>query len=377
VLWGAGRLLIYAVRAARASVADRRSSLGRAAVLRAAVALLVVALVGGGQRSEIATSSGSRTDGAQTFAGGPSLFGLAGPALASRRARDDTVTVAVKPTARPHKRHALIVGINHAPGARALQGAVADAQNVEQALLAYGFAKNHITTLLDAEATRSKILSSLETLARKTPTDGIAVVAIAAHTRVRGGVNQLLAADGQRVNSTEIASRLQRLRSPAWIALPTCYAAGYALPGIVGHNRVATFASSGNAPSYELGRAGSYLILNMVRRAMLDAEAPRSVESAFAWAYTNLARSSPNRVPTMSDGVEGDLVLGEVTWSRPKPVARQRTHQRRPSNDPPVVAADAGGQETANGSPKGEPERTPPPSYTVQVCGRYAVNCRR
>ena len=124
------------------------------------------------------------------------------------------------PAARPTQRHALLVGINHAAGGRPLQGAVTDALNVKQALLQYGFPSSNVVTLLDGQATRAAILKGLDDLVAQTPDSGLAVVAIAGHSRQYGGVDQLLAADGARVNSTEIASRLQRLRARAWIALP-------------------------------------------------------------------------------------------------------------------------------------------------------------
>jgi len=265
------------------------------------------------------------------------------------------------------KRHALLIGINNAVGGSPLEGAVTDALNVKEALLDYGFLERNITTLLDGQATRAAILKGLDDLAKVTPASGVAVVAIAAHSRRYGGIDQLLAADGARVDSTEIASRLQRLRSRAWIALPTCFAAGYALPGIVGHNRVATFASSGESESYELGSAGSYLIIDMVRRAIIERQAPYSVESAFDWAKQTLERTNPDRVPLMSDGVDGDLVLGDVTWGT-NPVAP-------PANGNLATQTNGNGQRPSGDQPGPQPTPTPSGWGSVKVCWKYSFNC--
>ena len=97
-----------------------------------------------------------------------------------------------------------------------------------------------------------------------------------------------------------------------WVALPTCYAGAYALPGIVGPNRIATFSSAADSVSYELGPAGSWLILYMVEYAMLEGEAPRSVESSFAYARAAIGRVNENRVPFMVDRIPGDFVLGTL-----------------------------------------------------------------
>ncbi len=387
MLWGAGRLLLLAMQLLRASArgrslpAFRRVSSPR--TWRLAVAALAVVLLGGGSPGSFVIDTTAAPGQAVAPGVGPSVFAFGAPVVAGGSGGAESLEAPpAPPTAIPSKRHALLVGIDHAPGARQLQGAVTDALNVQHALRAYGFPKKNVTTLLDGSATRAGILSGIDQLVRLTPADGVAVLVIAAHSRVRGGVNQLLTADGERISSTEIASRLRRLEAKAWIALPTCFAEGYALPGIVGHNRIATFASSGHEPSYELGRAGSYLIMNMVKRAMLEGEAPASVESAFGWAHTYLEKNSPNRVPLMTDGVEGDLVLGRVTWSRPAQTGARRAQRRHRSDDGssvdvPVDSTGASPAGSESSDPQPEPtRRPPPPGTTVGVCGNYHLNCR-
>jgi hypothetical protein len=273
------------------------------------------------------------------------------------------------------KRHALIIGINNARGGKPLPGSVTDAKNLRRALLMYGFKDENIRMLVETSATRERIRSELSRLASRTPSNGIAVFAVATHTRRYGGTNELLTADGLRISSGELASRLSAVRSPMWIALPTCYSAGYALPGIVGHNRIATFASSADKPSYQLGDAGSFLILNMVRRAMLERQAPGSVEDAFHWAKNELEESSPEHVPSMSDGIHGDLVLGQIDAADP-PVSGDTTFSAQP--DPQRPPYDPERQETVGAAPDdaSDPETSSQSSGGgVRVCGSFRARC--
>ena len=284
-----------------------------------------------------------------------------------------------RPAPAPGKRTALLIGINHARGGATLPGSVTDATNVRDALLMYGFPRNNITMLLEGQATRANILGQIDALAARTPSDGVAVFAIATHTRRRGGTNELLTADGLRISAPELASHLAAVRSRAWIALPTCYAGGYALKGIVGHNRVATFATSADRPTYQLGDAGSYLIINMVREAMLDGYAPFSVETAFQYAHDELERDAPDRVPQISDGIAGDLILG----SAPPPTARKtlrassrsRTRPAAPPEPEEYSSAtmDSGGYGDAQPDP--ESTEQPQSNSSVGVCGSFRYRC--
>jgi caspase domain-containing protein len=278
------------------------------------------------------------------------------------------------PAVSPAGRHALIVGINNARGGRPLPGSVTDAKNLRDALLMYGFKRENITMLLDGAASRAAIRAGLDSLAQRTPTDGIAVFAVATHTRRHGGQNELLTADGLRISASELALSLGRVRSRLWTALPTCYSAGYALPGIVGPNRIATFASSADEPSYQLGEGGSFLILNMVRKAMIERQAPTSVEDAFRWARDTLKEESPSNVPTMSDGIPGELRLGRV------PV-----DVREPGDPvaPPGWSYEARAERTTytpqDGpeAPEGAPAATPAPGSDdgFGVCGSFQYRC--
>jgi len=245
-------------------------------------------------------------------------------------------------TARPGAHTALIVGINDNDPKNPLQGADADATNMRAALLKYGFHSSDITILLDGRATRSRILAELRNLVARTPSDGIAVFAAASH----GAGTSFRTADGARLYAGELGSYLGRIRAPVWTSLAMCYAAGFAVPGVVGPNRIATFSSAANQLTYEIPGAGSELFYTMVKQGMLDGYAPQSVESAFRYARSTLAKSYTN-LPVISDGVPGDLVLGPVTWG--PPVAAPS-----PLPSPVPVAPDP--------TPDPVTEPTPPPS---------------
>jgi hypothetical protein len=269
-------------------------------------------------------------------------------------------------------RNAVIVGINHAQGTAPLPGSITDARHVQAALVGYGFRDENITMLLEGQATRGAILSALRSLAERTPATGIAVFAIATHTRRSGGTNALATADGGRISAHELASHLAAVRGRLWTALPTCYAGGYALPGIVGPNRIATFSSSANDQSYQLGDAGSFLFIHMVRRGMLEGHAPYSVESAFGFARDELQREHPEQVPSMSDGVDEDLVLGPsrtfVTAARYRPSeSRSYASEREPRYQ--TYESDYGDAEPSP-TPRRRSRRGP-----AAVCGRVTYNC--
>lgn len=272
------------------------------------------------------------------------------------------------------RRTALIIGINQAKGGSTLPGSIADATNLKDALVMYGFARKNITMLLDAQASRDAILHELDRLAERTPKNGLAVFAVATHTRIRNGQNELLTADGLRVSAGELGVRLARVRSKMWVALPTCYAAGYDRPGIVGRDRIATFASSATKPTYQLGSSGSYLFIKMVREAMLEGEAPGSVEEAFGYAKRTLEKESPDRVPSMSDGITGDLVLGNrgadstATEDRPAPDGRR---DDRFSDNGDTAAP------TTGADPPPGPSQPPLINNGPGVCGRFSVRCER
>ncbi|HVL81779.1 MAG TPA: hypothetical protein VM840_09325, partial [Actinomycetota bacterium] len=190
-------------------------------------------------------------------------------------------------------RRALLVGIDRAPGSTTLTGAVSDAETTRDALVRHGWSAESITVLRDGEATRAAILAAIAQLAG-VPSDGRVVFMFAGHTRRSGTQNQLLTADGARLSAPALASALGAVKAPMWASFPTCYAAGFAVPGIVGPGRVVTFASAAAERAYEatwLQR--SFLVEYMVHREMLGAWPAPSVEQAFERAHAGLGRDYP------------------------------------------------------------------------------------
>jgi hypothetical protein len=127
--------------------------------------------------------------------------------------------------------------------------------------------------------------------------------------------------------------------------LAMCYAGGYARPGVTGANRVAVFSSSADHRTWQLGDAGSFAVLYMVRYAMIDSEAPDSVEAAYRYARKHISSNARRGIPLMSDGVDGDLVLG--------PVPRERASR---SGGPPAAPTTPGPSPT---TPEPSPSPTP------------------
>ncbi len=235
-------------------------------------------------------------------------------------------------------RTALIVGIAHAAGNTVIEGADTDAQNMRSALIKYGFPPENIQTLLESQATRGNVLAALHSLASRTSSNGIAVFSIATHS----SPDSFRTYEGDRISKYEVANAIGSIRGRVWSMFAMCDAGAYAVPGTTGPGRVATFSSASNELTWESGSAGSDLVRLMVHDGMIDGKAPRSVESAFAYAKTIM--NAEGHTPQISDGVPGDLVLGAY---------------RAPA---PVVAAPV--QQPTQ--PVSAPVTTPPPAPTPQ-----------
>jgi len=323
------------------------------------VGLLATAAVGA---LRLLPSAPTARRGEVTLAGPKPIAWVSAPvAIGQRSTAPESVSQALPPVA-AEKRTALIIGINHAAGHSPLQGAVTDATMLQKALVEYGFPEANVTVLLEGEATTSRILSELDRLAARSPSDGKAVFSFAGHTRLIGGVPHFVTADGGLIPAGTIAAKLARVRAPMWVALPTCYAGGYALPGIIGPNRIATFSSAANAESYELGPSGSWLMLYMVGYGILEREAPRSVESAFLYARAAIDKVNPDREPFMVDDVPGDFVLGTL-----QPVG---AYQPDPAGDGVSGSSDGSGP-----GPPAEPQDDYGGRGPVMVCSGVSVGC--
>jgi hypothetical protein len=273
------------------------------------------------------------------------------PASAPRAAAP--VAQAVKYTSAPGRKVAFLVGVNKAPGSTPLEGSITDVKNMKAALIMYGFKSENIHTLTDPNATRGNILNGLSSLAARSKSDGIAVFLLATHSGQSGGDLTFATGGGGRISRHELASKLGAVRGKLFTMLPTCYSAGYALPGIIGKNRIAVFSSSAGEYTWQLGSAGSWLVLYMVRYAMLDHKVP-TVEGAFRWAKAAIQKEAPERAPILSDGISGELVLGQV----PKP--KVTTAAKKPAPKP------------AASTPA--PTPTTKPSNGGVFCGLFGCN---
>lgn len=387
VLWGAGRLLWRVLRNTRPVVVAKSWQAVRGVLpadtrpaRRLASAVLAVAVLGSGYAVPL-RSGGSALPSSAPAAGIGEAHGSSRLAAAENGRRVsvalDTPGSSFDRRAAPAagNRTALIIGINNARGGAPLPGSITDATNIRDALLGYGFLRKNITLLTEKEATASAIRHELAELGRRTPADGVAVFAVATHTRRRGGRNTFLTADGGEISATELGAALSKVRSKMWVALPTCFAGGYAVPGVVGRNRVATFASPSSQQTYQVGSAGSYLVINMVREAMLRGHAPRSVEDAFRYARDTLERTHPNRVPIIDDGVKGQLVLGRMSE---KSIAEHSTATLRAETraaDPEEVEAQSDPRSSADAAEDEEVEE-PASKKGIGVCGgRFSYRC--
>jgi hypothetical protein len=203
-------------------------------------------------------------------------------------------------------RTALIVGVNDTDPNRPLQGAVADATYMRDALVAHGFKPGDIYVLLDGAATRRRILDELGALAARTDPDGFAVVAVATHasgTSFRAG-------DDRRVSVGEFAAGVGAIRARVWTVMAVCYAARFGIAGVTGAGRIATFSSDADHLTYEMGSGGSEFVYDMVQHGMVQRAADRSIEAAFGYAWGLMTEDGTSPGPVIVDGIPGEVALG-------------------------------------------------------------------
>jgi hypothetical protein len=234
---------------------------------------------------------------------------------------------------------ALLIGINKAPGSTPLEGSITDVNNMKKALLGYGFKDSNIQVLTEGKASRNGILAGLSSLAARSKSNGIAVFLLATHSGQSGGDLTFATGGGGRISRHELASHLGRVKGRLFSMLPTCYSKGYALPGVTGKNRIAVFSSSAGEYTWQIGGAGSWLVLYMVRYAMVERKAPQSVEAAFQWAKKAINAEAPDRAPIISDGISGDLVLGKVPAPKPKAAPKPTAEPTQPKPSPTPTPA--------------------------------------
>ena len=183
---------------------------------------------------------------------------------------------------------AVVVGIDDYPGSDAdLKAAKADARDVDDALAGYGVPPHRRIVLLDQDATADNIKGSLGWLASRASADSTAVFFYSGHVRQITGdpdgdgeaVDEaIVAADGNHVIDGEVAEILSGLEARStWLGIAACYGSGF--DDALASGRVVTAAAAEADLAYENSALGhSYLVEYMVRRAMLQAKAPGSVQ---------------------------------------------------------------------------------------------------
>jgi hypothetical protein len=201
---------------------------------------------------------------------------------------------------------ALLIGINNAPGSTPLEGSVTDVQTTKKALLKYGFKEANVQTLIEGQATRQGILNALDAFAARTSGKGLAVFHLSTHSS--GGDATFASGGGGRISRHELAAKLGRVPGKLWSNLAMCYSGAYALPGVVGPNRIAVFSSSATDRSWQVGAAGSWMTMYMIDKGMLQRQAS-SIENAYGFAKAELKKDAPERTPILSDGIAGDVKL--------------------------------------------------------------------
>lgn len=201
---------------------------------------------------------------------------------------------------------ALLVGINNAPGTPPVEGSITDVHNTKNALIKYGYKSENIKILTEGAASRGAILAALDSLAKRTSGNGLAVVQISTHATA--GDSRFATGEGGRISRHELAAKLAQVRGKLWTNLAMCYSGAYNLPGIVGKNRIAVFSSKATEQSFQVGSAGSWMIMYMVKKGMLERNAS-SIEDAYHYAKNKLQQDAPDRTPIMSDGIEGNVKL--------------------------------------------------------------------
>ncbi len=247
---------------------------------------------------------------------------------------------------------AVIVGIDDYPGSgHDLRSSVNDAHEVDTALSVLGVPSANRLVLRDGEASSCGIRSALDWLVARASPEATAVFFFAGHARILGsGARAVMAADGSPITDGELGSALSGLQARrAWIAMATCYGAGFT--AALGPGRVLTGAAGANELAYEaLDSDLSYMVDYMVRRAIVDGGAPQSVEAAFAYAQDGLGRAAAARVPVQIDDAPGELDLRQSS-SVPLPVASGVVADPSPS--------------PAGPSPRPVPPAPPPPVRVV------------
>jgi hypothetical protein len=254
---------------------------------------------------------------------------------------------------------AVMIGINNYPGSRHdLRSAVADANDVNEALARMGVPGDHRLLVRDGQASASVVGRAADWLVAHAGPDAVAVFFYAGHVRkLSSGTEAIVAADGGVVTDAQLAARLHPLQARrSWIGLASCYGGGFT--ELLAPGRVLSAAAGANSLAYENASFGrSYMVQFMVREAMIDNRAPGSVQDAFAYARAEISRQYPGREPVEIDQAGAPLVLrpaaaGPPPAPQPKP-APQPAPPPPPAPQSPPSGSGGSGSGGSGGSTGG------------------------
>jgi hypothetical protein len=233
---------------------------------------------------------------------------------------------------------------------------VNDARAMDTALARLGVAADHRLLLTDGEASACGVRTALDWLVERADPGSTAVFFYAGHARMTGGSRVLVGADGGLISDSELGDNLSRLRaSRAWIALATCYGAGFTQ--VLGPGRILTGAAGADDLAYEeVGSERSYMGEYMVQRALVQGGAPSSVEAAYAYSVRALQAVAPGRAPVEIDDAAGELDL------------RPSASVALPANTAGAPGSGDGGAPAPAPVPTAPPSTRPPVVPTTRAC---------
>lgn len=245
----------------------------------------------------------------------------------------DPAIAAPGPTA---EKWALVIGITEydAP-TRDTVGGAADAAIVQKALLANGWAADHVKMLVDGDATAANILAGMDWLVQNSTPTSLSVFHFSGHTKQadaghRDGDNEqfhefLWGRNNQFVSDREVGARMRALRGHAWINMSNCEAAGFE-DGFAGPTKLFTAASREDEKGYERHETGKSIFTELMveealtgRKGDADRDGRVSLQEAFAYA----AAAAPGLSAAGEYGPQHPVMIGGESggqWFLSEPV---------------------------------------------------------
>jgi hypothetical protein len=111
-------------------------------------------------------------------------------------------------------------------------------------------------------------------------------------------------------------------------------------------------------------------MLYMVEYAMLEREAPSSVEASFDYARAAIAKVNPDREPFMIDRIPGNFALGSPL----RGLGSDEVHSQ-PSGDGVSGSSAGSNSGAANGGSSGDAEPSGSSRGPVMVCDGVKFGC--